>query len=160
MFIDYYSSSIGLIKMIADDKGLTSLSIVHKEDPDSNGNALLTEVKTQLELYFSGQIQEFDIPLNMEAGSEFYQKVWKELLTIPYGRTVSYLDIAKNLGDPNSTRAVGMANGKNPIAIIVPCHRVIGSDGSLTGYAYGPEVKRSLLALENPNEYAINGTLF
>lgn len=160
MFIDYYSSSIGLIKMIADDKGLTSLSIVHKEDPDSNGNALLTEVKTQLELYFSGQIQEFDIPLNMEAGSEFYQKVWKELLTIPYGRTVSYLDIAKNLGDPNSTRAVGMANGKNPIAIIVPCHRVIGSDGSLTGYAYGTEVKRSLLALENPNEYAINGTLF
>ncbi|MCL4107171.1 UNVERIFIED_CONTAM: hypothetical protein GTU68_032986 [Idotea baltica] len=96
----------------------------------------------------------------MENGTSFYQKVWNELLKIPYGETASYLDIAKKLGDPNSTRAVGMANGKNPIAIIVPCHRVIGSNGSLTGYAYGNEIKRQLLALENPKEYAINGTLF
>ena len=160
MTTDYYKSPIGLIMIKADQKGITQLTLVDEKIDKVEKGPINEEAKKQLEAYFLGKCKEFDLPLNLESGTPFYQKVWQELLKIPYGTTTNYLDIAKKLGDPNATRAVGMANGKNPIAIIVPCHRVIGSNGSLTGYAHGTAIKRELLALENPNEYAVNGTLF
>jgi len=160
MTTDYFESKIGLIMIKADEKGITQLTIVQEKIDAVEKGPITDEGKKQLEAYFSGQCKEFNLPLNLESGTPFYQRVWAELLKIPYGTTTSYLDIAKKLGDPKSTRAVGMANGKNPIAIVVPCHRVIGSDGSLTGYAHGTAVKRTLLALENPQEYAVNGSLF
>ena len=100
-----------------------------------------------LQRYFAGELFEFQLPLAPE-GTPFQQRVWQELRRIPYGETISYLELAKRVGDPKSVRAVGRANGANPIAVVVPCHRVIGADGSLTGYAGGLEKKRALLALE------------
>jgi methylated-DNA-[protein]-cysteine S-methyltransferase len=104
-------------------------------------------VRRQLQEYFAGELREFDIPLLME-GTEFQKRVWKTLQTIPYGETISYGELAKKIGDSKAVRAVGAANGQNPIPIIVPCHRVIGSDGSLTGFGGGIENKRKLLELE------------
>ncbi|NMM47487.1 methylated-DNA--[protein]-cysteine S-methyltransferase [Marinigracilibium pacificum] len=103
---------------------------------------------TQLEEYFKGTRKEFNIPISM-AGSAFQQEVWKELIKIPYGKTTSYLELSKKLNNPGAIRAIGSANGANAIAIIIPCHRVIGSDGDLTGYAGGLNTKKSLLKLEN-----------
>ena len=113
---------------------------VHDERP-------FAEVRRQLRAYFRGELREFDVPLEME-GTEFQLSVWKELLKIPYGETASYLEIARRIGNEKAVRAVGLANGQNPIPIIVPCHRVIGSDGSLTGFGGGMENKRRLLELE------------
>ncbi len=101
----------------------------------------------QLEAYLAGELQEFSIPLAPE-GSAFQQRVWQSLQQIAYGQTQSYLQQAKALGDPKAIRAVAAANGKNPLAIFIPCHRVLGSDGSLRGYAWGLEIKRQLLSLE------------
>lgn len=101
----------------------------------------------QLKAYFDGTLRTFNVPMAPQ-GTEFQRQVWEELQTIPYGRTLSYGELAKRLGNPSLTRAVGAANGANPIAILIPCHRVIGSDGSLTGYAGGLERKRFLLELE------------
>jgi O-6-methylguanine DNA methyltransferase len=108
----------------------------------------------QLEEYFAGRRRQFDLPLDLR-GTEFQQRCWQELLKVPYGETRSYADIARAIGNPSAVRAVGLANGQNPIAIVVPCHRVIGSDGSLTGYGGGLEVKRQLLELEG----ALSGRL-
>lgn len=105
-------------------------------------------VAKQLREYFNGKRREFDIPLDA-AGTDFQRSVWSALRKIPYGRTVSYADIARAIGKPKSMRAVGMANGRNPISIVVPCHRVIGADGSLTGYGGGLDRKRTLLNLES-----------
>jgi len=108
----------------------------------------------QLEEYFAGGRRRFDLPLDLR-GTDFQKRCWQELLKIPYGETRSYAEIARAIGNPAAVRAVGLANGKNPIAIIVPCHRVIGSDGSLTGYGGGLETKRKLLQLEG----ALSGSL-
>jgi methylated-DNA-[protein]-cysteine S-methyltransferase len=108
----------------------------------------------QLEEYFAGRRRQFDLPLDLH-GTEFQKRCWQELLKIPYGETRSYADVARAIGKPSAVRAVGLANGQNPIAIIVPCHRVIGSDGSLTGYGGGLETKRKLLELEG----ALSGLL-
>jgi len=105
------------------------------------------KVIEQLQRYFAGEQFEFQLALAPE-GTPFQQRVWQELRRIPYGETISYQELARRVGDPNSVRAVGRANGANPIAVVVPCHRVIGADGSLTGYAGGLERKRALLALE------------
>lgn len=102
----------------------------------------------QLGEYFAGQREEFDLPIVLE-GTPFQLSVWRSLQTIPYGKTVSYLELAKKIGNPKAVRAVGLANGSNPIPIIVPCHRVIGSDGSLTGFGGGLPTKQKLLALES-----------
>jgi O-6-methylguanine DNA methyltransferase len=109
--------------------------------------ALLAPVRTQLEAYFRGELRGFDLPLAPH-GTPFQLQVWAELRKIPYGQTISYGELARRLGNPLLTRAVGTANGANPISIIVPCHRVIGADGSLTGYAGGLQLKRALLDLE------------
>lgn len=145
-YITYLRSPIGEIKITADEDFINSILFVFDDTEmhEENPNSVLKECKAQLSQYFSGKRNEFDIPIK-QAGTEFQQKVWKELLKIPYGRTVSYNFIAKSLGDKKSIRAVGAANGKNQISIIVPCHRVIGSDGNLTGYAGGLWRKKWLL---------------
>lgn len=113
----------------------------------ANAKGIAAAAQTQLEEYFAGVRREFDLPL-APAGTDFQQRVWRELLQVPYGRTTTYAELARRLGDPQAVRAVGRANGANPIWIVIPCHRVIGADGSLTGYAAGLEVKRCLLELE------------
>ena len=109
---------------------------------------LLKEAYFQLSEYFKGSRKEFDLPLN-PSGSDFQQTVWSELLSIPYGETRSYKEIAEAIGKPDSSRAVGNANNKNPIPIIIPCHRVIASGGKLTGYSGGADIKQKLLNIEN-----------
>ncbi|WP_238925418.1 methylated-DNA--[protein]-cysteine S-methyltransferase [Vibrio sp. S11_S32] len=113
--------------------------------------AILAQTVLQLEQYFSGQRAQFDLPL-AATGTAFQQQVWQALTDIPYGETCSYQDIANAIGNPKAVRAVGLANGKNPISIIVPCHRVIGKNGKLTGYAGGVEVKQGLLETEARNK--------
>jgi methylated-DNA-[protein]-cysteine S-methyltransferase len=107
----------------------------------------LDEARRQLEAYFAGELREFDLPLAPE-GSEFQLRVWEQLRAIPYGETISYGELARRVGDPAAARAVGLANGRNPLPVIVPCHRVIGADGALTGFGGGLERKRRLLELE------------
>lgn len=115
--------------------------------PNHDATAALEAAAAQLREYLAGERTDFDLPLRPH-GNEFEQAVWAELLRIPYGETTSYGEIARRIGHPGSARAVGRANGRNPIAIVVPCHRVIGSDGSLTGYGGGLDLKRALLTLE------------
>jgi methylated-DNA-[protein]-cysteine S-methyltransferase len=139
------SSPIGPLRVtVADDGALTRIDFGASDVSDEPRFAAAT---TQLDEYFSGRRTAFDLALRPE-GSAFEQLVWAELLRIPYGETASYGDVAERIGHPGKARAVGRANARNPIAIICPCHRVIGSDGSLTGYAGGLESKRALLALE------------
>jgi methylated-DNA-[protein]-cysteine S-methyltransferase len=114
---------------------------------DGPDTAPLAAAARQLAEYFAGQRTEFDLPLEM-AGTDFQRRVWAALRQIPYGETVSYGELARGLGKASASRAVGLANGKNPFAVVVPCHRVVGSDGSLTGYGGGLDRKRFLLALE------------
>ena len=121
-------------------------------------NAVTKEAKQQLSEYFNQQRKAFDLPL-APVGTQFQQNVWQQLCAIPYGETCSYADIAKQLNNPNAVRAVGSANGKNPISIVVPCHRVIGANGTLTGYAGGLTRKAALLTLENPNFTVPTGKL-
>ena len=145
----YYSSPLGLMEIQATALGLRSANFANEK--------ILTEVENmynqlavkQLDAYFNGEIKDFDLPLDLE-GTDFQKRVWNELLKISFGKTKSYMDIARAIGDPKTIRAVGMANGSNKIAIIVPCHRVIGSDGSLTGYAAGLARKKWLLEFETP----------
>jgi methylated-DNA-[protein]-cysteine S-methyltransferase len=115
--------------------------------PSSSAERVLDDAARQLGAYFAGELRDFDLPLRPQ-GTPFQIAVWKALREIPYGETHSYADIARRIGRPTAVRAVGRANGQNPLAIVVPCHRVIGADGSLTGYSGGLELKRALLELE------------
>lgn len=148
----FIKSPLGFIKIVGDEHGIASISILDSEETLTTliPNSLKLCVK-QLQEYFDGNRTAFDLKLNPK-GTEFQKKVWKELVKIPYGKTVSYLGLAKKLGDGKAIRAVASANGKNPLWIIVPCHRVIGSDGSLTGYAGGLHRKQWLLNHENPEK--------
>lgn len=125
--------------------------------PDDMGvsTALMDSVANELAEYFDGKRREFDFPYELH-GTEFQMEVWNALCDIPYGETRSYGQIAEAVGDPKASRAVGMANNKNPLMIAVPCHRVIGADGSLTGYAGGLPLKEALLKLESDGRYSIN----
>ncbi len=145
-YISYLKSPIGQIKLTADGSSVNSILFVFNdtEREEENINSVLTQCKKEFSEYFSGKRKEFEVPIS-QAGTGFQQRVWNELLKIPYGETVSYNFIAESLGDRKSIRAVGASNGKNQISIIVPCHRVIGSDGSLTGYAGGLWRKKWLL---------------
>lgn len=149
-----FNSKIGIITIDADETGIKALSLPDKpKQPDiSKAPALplLNEAKKQVLEYLEGSRKEFDLLLAPE-GSVFQQKVWKALTLIPYGETRSYGEIAKLIGNPKACRAVGMANNKNPISLIIPCHRVIGSNGSLVGYGWGLELKAELLKLEKNN---------
>lgn len=147
----YIETPLGIAIISGDENGISTVSVTQDIDQNISEETPthLQEAKKQLIEYFEGQRTTFDLRLNPE-GTDFQKKVWSELLTIPYGKTVSYLDIAKQLGDPKCIRAAASANGKNPLWIIVPCHRVIGTDGSLTGYAGGLWRKKWLLDHENP----------
>jgi len=148
----YYNSEIGWIKITASENGIKLLEFEESSSPvKENSNVHLKKCIKQLDEYFEGKRKEFTVKLDWK-GTEFQQKVWNYLLTIPYGKTTSYMNIAKALGDEKAVRAVGTANGQNNIAIIVPCHRVIGSNGSLTGYAYG--VWRKDWLLKHEKEYS------
>lgn len=149
--VAYIQTPLGIASITGNEKGVQAVSILsdQKQKPSDNVPQSLSAVVTQLKEYFNGQRTDFDLILNPQ-GTEFQQKVWQELAKIPFGSTVTYLDMAKRLGDPKCIRAAATANGKNPLWIIIPCHRVIGSDGSLTGYAGGLWRKKWLLAHESP----------
>lgn len=143
-------SPLGYTKIVGDVDGILSVSILNTEEKITDIIPIdLEDCAFQLEEYFQGIRKNFDLKLNPE-GTDFQKKVWKLLEQIPYGKTVSYLDLSKQLGDIKAIRAVANANAKNPLWIIVPCHRVIGSDGSLTGYAGGLHRKEWLLNHESP----------
>ncbi len=144
----YYKAPAGWLKLTADSDEIRSLTFVNRpESNDTNEYPVLREAARQLDEYFWLWRMSFDMPLAPQ-GTDFEQSVWRELLKIPYGETRSYRQIAQQLGDAKKVRAVGRANGHNRIAIIIPCHRVIGSNGHLTGFAGGLEWKRQLLQLE------------
>jgi len=146
----YIKTPIGIAEITGDENGIQSISMLDDEiELSIKIPVVLQDCATQLSEYFEGTRSEFDLKLNPQ-GTDFQQKVWKELLNIPFGKTRTYLEQTKQLGDPKAIRAVASANGKNPIGIIIPCHRVIGSDGSLTGYASGIWRKKWLLEHESP----------
>ncbi len=146
----YIKTPIGTAKIVGNKNGIQSVSILDKEIETSEETPYcLQDCVTQLEEYFKGQRESFNLTVNPK-GTTFQLKVWKELLQISYGKTRTYLEQSKALGDVKAIRAVASANGKNPLWIIIPCHRVIGSDGSLTGYAGGIWRKKWLLTHENP----------
>lgn len=144
----YYSSPIGVIKIEGDEAGIHSLEFLEEETLPAPLSPSLQECVQQLQEYFHGDRQTFTVSCR-PSGTDFQQRVWQELTKIPYGRTATYLDIAKALGDPKAIRAVGAANGRNPVPILIPCHRVIGSNGSLIGYGGGLWRKEFLLKHEN-----------
>jgi methylated-DNA-[protein]-cysteine S-methyltransferase len=151
----YMDSPVGALKLVAHDQALVAVmwdNEDHKrvrlaELVEDRQHPMLHKVKQQLQEYFAGQRQQFDLPLDFQ-GTAFQQQVWQALLSIPYGETRSYKEIAVQLGNEKAVRAVGAANGKNPISIIAPCHRVIGSSGALVGFAGGLDKKQILLSLE------------
>jgi methylated-DNA-[protein]-cysteine S-methyltransferase len=153
MFYTRMASPIGQLLLVADGSGLRQILFAtngNPAEPDQGwkeNSAALAKVIRQLKAYFATELESFDLPLAPE-GTPFQQKVWNELCAIPYGETISYGELARRIGNPNASRAVGLANGSNPIPIIIPCHRVIGASGKLTGYGGGLDVKEKLLALE------------
>lgn len=158
MFYKIYDFEIGKLAICEENQKIVMVNIIKtKENADEiikssiqKETELIKNAKKQLDEYFAGKQKNFDIPIELN-GTDFQIKVWKELLKIPYGETCTYLDIAKRVGNPNASRAVGMANNKNKIMIIVPCHRVIGSNKKLVGYAGGLDIKEKLLKLEKEN---------
>jgi methylated-DNA-[protein]-cysteine S-methyltransferase len=161
----YYASPLGNIKLCCSDTCITQLHFLHQEEEQTNANDLyndappvLHQCLEQLIEYFQGQRKKFEVPIKQE-GSDFQQRVWNELLNIPFGKKISYLTLAKKLGDPKAIRAAASTNGKNSIAVIVPCHRVIGSNNDMVGYASGIWRKRWLLEMEAKVEWGVQ-TLF
>jgi len=146
----FIKTPLGITKITGDESGISVISTCNDEvEISSQIPEILQEAVNQLNEYFDGKRRDFTIKLN-PSGTDFQQKVWQELLKIPFGKTVSYMDLSKKLGDLKAIRAVASANGKNPLWIVVPCHRVIGTDGSLTGYAGGLWRKKWLIEHENP----------
>lgn len=145
----YIDSPLGATKIVGDANGISEISILSDGKLATQIPKELQSCVSQLQEYFDGQRHHFDFKINPQ-GTEFQQKVWRELLNIPFGKTISYLELSKKLGDVKAIRAVASANGRNPLWIVVPCHRVIGTDGSLTGYAGGLWRKKWLLEHENP----------
>jgi methylated-DNA-[protein]-cysteine S-methyltransferase len=152
----FVESPVGALKLVASDKGLAAI-LWENDSPrrvpltglvENDKHPVLLKTERQLQEYFAGSRRAFDLPLDMR-GTTFQKDVWEALLAIPYGETRSYGQLAKQLGRPSASRAVGAANGRNPISIVVPCHRVIGSSGKLTGFAGGLDVKARLLDMES-----------
>ncbi len=154
MFYDYFDTGlIGTLTLVGDEQGLRHIVFPKENNPKTvqddwqKRSELFAPVKAQLRAYFKGELKRFDLAL-APVGTPFQLKVWQALLTIPYGELVSYKTIAEVIGNPKAVRAVGGAIGKNPIPIIVPCHRCVGSDGSLTGFGGGLDTKKRLIDLE------------
>lgn len=148
-------SPVGALTLVASDAGLTAI-LWENDRPgrvklgdleEASDHPVLAEAERQLQGYFAGERERFDVPLDFR-GTDFQKSVWAALLTIPFGETRSYGEIARQIGRPSASRAVGAANGRNPISIIAPCHRVIGTDGALTGFAGGLAAKETLLGME------------
>jgi methylated-DNA-[protein]-cysteine S-methyltransferase len=142
-----YESPVGPLRLESQDGALVALHLNAKPGPENVEDPVLAGATEQLRAYFAGERTTFELPLDMH-GNPFERRVWDELKQIPYGETVSYGEIAQRIGAPGAARAVGLANGRNPIAIIVPCHRVIGANGKLVGFGGGLPMKRALLDLE------------
>lgn len=147
----FIESPLGITKIVGDENGISEISVLSEGEVSAKIPKNLKECVSQLQDYFNGQRNHFDFKLNPQ-GTDFQQRVWQELLNIPFGKTMSYLDLSKKLGDVKAIRAVASANGRNPLWIVVPCHRVIGTDGSLTGYAGGLWRKKWLLEHESPSK--------
>jgi methylated-DNA-[protein]-cysteine S-methyltransferase len=146
-YVSQLLTPTGYLRLYANETAVTEIKF-NDEAITENPNAITSLAKEQMQEYLAGTRQEFDLPLAPK-GTEFQMRVWQQLLHVAYGQTASYLDIAKALNKPTACRAVGAANGKNPIAIVIPCHRVIGASGKLTGYAGGLSRKSFLLSLES-----------
>ncbi len=151
-FEHIYTSPIGRIKIVADENCIQAVTFIEDTESLSNTDliespAVIHQCIDELIDYFNGSRTKFTVPIH-QSGTDFQQKVWKELYEVPYAKTMSYAELAKKLGDPKVIRAAASANGKNKIAIIVPCHRIIGSDSNLTGYAWGLAKKKWLLQHE------------
>lgn len=151
-----YPSPAGNILLTFQDTFLVSATFTDHLKPDTydSNSKLIIETRSQLDQYFSGELYQFNLPVQPH-GTLFQQDVWLQLQNIPYGETWTYAELAEKVGGPNYSRAVGLANGNNPIAIIIPCHRVIGSNGSLVGYAGGLKVKKWLLDHERRHKYGV-----
>ena len=158
----YVDSSFGCFEISGSELGIRSIHLCEKAGPTAKLPAKHPAEQCRRELtdYFSGKRQSFEVKLDWGGAPDFHKLVWAELQKIPYGETVSYSDIAQRAGSPKAVRAVGLANRQNPIAIVVPCHRVIGKAGELRGYFYGLDTKLALLRHENPRRYAEQGSLF
>jgi methylated-DNA-[protein]-cysteine S-methyltransferase len=141
-------SPIGRLTIVGDEDGLRSILFGARIEGSGSGGGTVDEAIRQLRAYFAKKLTRFDLPLHPE-GTPFQIEVWRELQAIPYGKVISYGELAMRIGRPRASRAVGAANGSNPIPIIIPCHRVIGSNGKLTGYAGGLHIKEALLKLES-----------
>lgn len=152
MYYKIIDTPLGKITLTCNNKSLISLNFGEMKSDFINEpqHPIIKITEEQLNRYFAGKLKMFQVPLNPK-GTIFQKTVWNTLLEIPFGKTMSYGEVAKKLGNPKSVRAVGQANNKNPIPIIIPCHRVIGKDGSLVGYGGGLEIKKYLLALEGNN---------
>lgn len=151
MQVTHFLSPIGTLEISEIDGKISNVLFIDGDPSIFHASVVLDQCVEQLNQYFEGTRNIFDLPLTL-VGTEFQKSVWQELRSIPFGKTISYLELAKRLGDPKVIRAAGTANGKNPIAIIIPCHRVIGSDGNLTGYAGGLKRKQWLLEHESDQQ--------
>ena len=158
----YCSSPVGWFEITGSEFGVCSVKRCKHPGPpaDLPADHPVFACRLQLEEYFTGERRSFDVKLDWSGRPEFQQAVWEVLLTIPFGETLAYSDIANRIGQPKAVRAVGLANRNNPIAIVVPCHRVIGKAGELRGYFLGPDTKMALLRHENPVRFAEQGSLF
>lgn len=171
MLVKYFiPTPIGRMEITGSELGIRSLQLCEQKESSTDATAVgfgelsdehpVMECARQLAEYFAGARQDFDLKLDWGGTTDFHRQVWAELLKIPFGKTTSYSAIAERLGKPAAVRAVGMANRSNPIAIVVPCHRVIGKAGELRGYFYGLDTKMLLLRHENPVRFAEQGELF
>lgn len=152
----YYNSPIGLIEIVTDKKSLKSVLFVDHSTTIKKSSEIkpmiIMETYKQMKEYFAGKRKSFDLRISLE-GTEFQKNVWKELMSIPYGEIVSYKNIAERIGNPKASRAIGNANNKNKLLIVIPCHRVIGSNGSLNGYKAGLQIKEQLISHEKNMKY-------
>lgn len=159
----FLSTTFGCFKIVGSELGIQSVRLQTEDTSCAKTEEVpesLRECVTQLTEYFEGKRQAFELTFDWSSATDFNRSVWKALLEIPYGHTTSYSAIAEKIGNPTAVRAVGLANRNNPIAVIVPCHRVIAKNGNLQGYFYGLDFKRRLLELENPMSFARQGSLF
>lgn len=148
LYYGYYKSPIGILRIVVDENSLVALDFNEDEKKQSDEHSYIKEVKNQLDEYFKGKRELFDLNIKIN-GTDFQNKVWNELTKIPYGETISYKELATRIGNDKACRAVGNANNKNKISIVIPCHRVVGSNKKLVGYAGGLEKKEWLINHEN-----------
>ncbi len=157
----YVESPFGCFEVRGSRRGISRIELTEKKRcPGLPVPAILREAVQQLGEYFAGNRQQFTLELDFGEATDFHRAVWSRLLDVPYGHTITYSAIAEHLGDPKLVRAVGQASARNPIAIVVPCHRCLAKSGDLQGYFYGLDMKRRLLELENPMQFARQGSLF